>query len=72
MVFVIGLIRFDPLTVKDTETPVEELVGVTTTEEAVELVGVAPEMVQLYVGDEMFCRTADKVAEAGVNAPPAF
>ena len=72
IVFVSGVIRFDPLTVKDTETPVDELVGVTTTEDAIELVGVAPLIDQLYVGDVTFCRTAERVAEVGVKAPPEF
>jgi hypothetical protein len=67
-----GEIRFDPLTVRVTVTPVDDDVGVITTEEEVELVGVAPEIVQLYVGDVMFAMTADKVAFAGVKAPPAF
>ena len=72
MVFVKGLVKLEPLTVKDTLTPVDELVGVTTTDDDVELVGVAPEIVQLYVGDVTFCKTADKVADVGVNAPPEF
>ena len=72
MVFVSGLVRLDPLTVKDTVTPVDELVGVTTTEAVEADVGVAPEIVQLYVGAVTFCKTADKVADVGVNAPPEF
>jgi hypothetical protein len=67
-----GEVRFDPLTVKVTVTPVDDDVGVITTEDAVELVGVAPEIVQLYVGDVMFAITADNVAFAGVKAPPEF
>jgi hypothetical protein len=42
MVLEIGESRFDPFTVKVTVTPVEDEVGVTTTEDEVEEVGVAP------------------------------
>jgi hypothetical protein len=54
------------LTVKETETPVEDPVGVTTTEAVDALVGVAPEIVQLYVGAIMFATTALNVADGGV------
>ena len=54
MVFVRAEGRFEPLTVRLTETPVEDDVGVITTEDAVDDVGVAPEIDQLYVGDVMF------------------
>ena len=70
--FVIGDNRFDPLTVSEAVTPVEEDVGVTTTEAVVAEVGVAPVIVQAYVGAVTLVRTADKVAVVGVNAPPEF
>ena len=50
MVLLIGELRLDPLTVRVTNTLVAEDVGVTTTEDAVELVGVAPEIAQLKDG----------------------
>jgi hypothetical protein len=50
MVLLIGALRFDPLTVNVTNTLVAEDVGVTTTEDAVELVGVAPDIDQLKDG----------------------
>jgi hypothetical protein len=64
--------RLDPFTVKVTTTDVAEDVGVTTTEDAVELVGVAPLIDQAYVGLVTLVVTALRVALVGVYAPPAF
>ena len=72
MVLLIIEVRLDPLTVKVTVTVVEALKGVTTTEDAVDDVGVAPLIAQEYVGLVTLVVTADKVAFAGVNKPPAF
>jgi hypothetical protein len=69
---VIGDNRFDPLTVSEAVTLVAELVGVITTDAVVAVAGVAPVIVQAYVGEVTFVSTADKVAVAGVNAPPEF
>ena len=65
-------VRFEPLTVNVAVTPVEDDVGVTTTEAVVAEVGVAPVIAQEYVGAVTLVKTADNVAVAGVNAPPAF
>ena len=54
MVLLIGEIKLLPLTVKLTVTPVDEVPGVMTTDDAVDVVGVAPVITQLYVGDVMF------------------
>ena len=70
--FVIGDNKFEPLTVNEAVTPVEDDVGVTTTEAVVAEVGVAPVIAQEYVGAVTLVRTADNVAVVGVNAPPAF
>jgi hypothetical protein len=68
----IGLNRLDPLTVSVTVTPVDDDVGVTTTDAVDAEVGVAPDIVQAYVGEVTFTNMADKVAVVGVNAPPGF
>ena len=71
-VLLIGLNRLEPLTVSVTVTPVDDDVGVTTTDAVVAEVGVAPDIVQAYVGEVTLGVTADKVALVGVNAPAGF
>jgi hypothetical protein len=66
----IGDNRLEPFTVNVTLTEVALELGVMTTEELVELVGVALVIAQEYVGDVMPEITADNVAVDGVNAPP--
>ena len=70
MVLLIGDNRFVPFTVNVTPTEVALELGVMTTDELVELVGVALVIDQEYVGDVMATVTADNVAVEGVNAPP--
>ena len=72
MVLLMGDDRLVPLTVNVTTTDVALEFGVTTTEDAVELVGVAFVIVQAYVGDVTAVVMADSVALVGVNAPPTL
>ena len=72
MVLLTGESKLLPLTVNVTVTPVELDVGVTTTEDEVADVGVAPDIAHEYVGEFMFDKSALNVAVVGVYAPPAF
>ena len=72
MVLLIGDSKLEPLTVNVTTTFVAEDNGVTTTDDDVELVGVAPDIDQLNVGLVTLGYTALKVALGGLKAPPAF
>jgi hypothetical protein len=67
-----GAERFDPFTERLTDMPLEEDVGVIKTDPVDAVLGVAPVIVQAYVGLDMLNKDADKVAFGGVKAPPAF
>jgi hypothetical protein len=71
-VLLIGESKLVPLTVKVTSTPVDDDVGVITTDAVDAVVGVAPEIAQEYVGAVTFVSKALNVAFVGVKAPPAF
>jgi len=67
MVLLNGDAMFVPLTVKVTEIEPTAALGVTSTEELVDEVGVPPVIDHAYVGDVMFVVTALSVVLAGLT-----